>query len=355
MQNNISIDNKSFRNVMKLFQNQQDQKIENLKISVTTIPVPDEVLHHLTHQGGWHRHEIMSHHPGHKLENAIQSLSRTLETYRKCYSDFIARFDAFQEAAKDRTLFTRPREQELEEYEIACRKEIFSLSSSATTLIDMTRRIVLQANRDQENAEEKIDIPDFHTARTEMFDANQHEFIRDLRNNLNHAFFHEANWSLRDTGENQTSHLEFDCEKLKHEGDFSAKARSYMDGQKSIDIRPLFENYHAHIVQFYGWLLPEIENRIPPSVQDYRRCLRLWDANLVRMTFNLIFSQVVKPTTDLYSHLPKYFTSSEMREINALPHQSKEQVDKIISLYDEYGACDDSMRDKIYKAFKVIT
>lgn len=340
---------------MKVIKTQQDQKLEHLKIGVATVPVPDDVLHHLIHQGGWHRHEIMCHHPGHKLENSIQSLIRTLETHKKCYDDFIASFDSFHVAAKDGTLLTRPRSEELNQYEIACRKEIFAISSSATTLVDMTRRIVMQANKEAEEAVGKIDIPDFHSARTEIFDVYQHEFIKELRNNLNHAFFHEANWLLKDSGENQTSHFEFDCEKLKHDGDFNAKARAYIKGQESIDIRSLFEDYHQRLIRFYDWLLPEIENRLHPSVQDYRRCIRSWDANLVRMTFNIIFSQLVKPTTDVYSHLPKYFTPAEMLEINALPHQSKEQVDKIISLYDKHGACDNAMREKIYKAFKVIT
>lgn len=151
------------------------------------------------------------------------------------------------------------------------------------------------------------------------------------------------------------SHFEFDCEKLKHEGEFNASALQYMANKEKIDIKGLFEDYNQRLTSFYEWLMPAIENQLPLSVQDYRRCIRLWDANMVRSAFGLIFLQIVKPTTDLYSHLPKFFTTEEMMEINALPHQSREQVDHIIFLYDKYNACDDVMRQKIYGAFKGIT
>jgi len=49
----------------------------------------------------------------------------------------------------------------------------------------------------------------------------------------------------------------------------------------------------------------------------------------------------------------KFFSPEELVEINALPLRSKEQIDKMIVLYDKYGACDDLMRKKIYTAFQV--
>jgi hypothetical protein len=60
---------------------------------------------------------------------------------------------------------------------------------------------------------------------------------------------------------------------------------------------------------------------------------------------------MVTPETDLYGHLQRYLTPEELQEINTLPHSSKEQVDRIIEMVDEYGACDNELRKLVYKAF----
>jgi len=42
-------------------------------------------------------------------------------------------------------------------------------------------------------------------------------------------------------------------------------------------------------------------------------------------------------------HLQKYLTLEELKEIDALPHRSKQQIDRI-EIVDEYGTCDDEWK-----------
>ena len=332
----------SLREVTKILSEQKRRRNEFLKEGVKTVPVKDEVLERLVGIGGWEEHEIMSCHPGYDLDGKIRSLQRALETYWRCHADLITRLDEFNAASKDGTLFLRPRRSELREHEKACRKEIFALSGAAAALVGLARHV-------------KEIIPEFDEMRAKNFDGRQHEFIKELRNRLNHVTFLEADWSIKDMGPGQTSHFEFKAAELLRDGKFNAAAQTYIRGQQErIDVRSLFETYGKSVQNFYAWLMPEIEDRLPDEVRDYRRCIRARRASSARSWYQILFTQVVKPETNLYGHLQKYLTPEELEEINALPRGSKRQIDRIIDIVDEYGACNDELRELVYKAFGAV-
>jgi len=197
-------------------------------------------------------------------------------------------------------------------------------------------------------------IPSYNEMLVSNFDSAQHEFIKKLRNNLNHVTFHESNWAIRNSGQERTSHFEFNRAKLMRDGDFNEKAQQYItEQQETIDIRCLFESYFARVDSFYAWLMSEIEERLPLEVKDFRRCFKNVHANSVRCWYCMLFKQAVGPETDLFGHLNKYLTSDELEEVYALPRCSKAQIDKIIEIVDEFDACDDELRELIYSAFDV--
>ena len=105
---------------------------------------------------------------------------------------------------------------------------------------------------------------------------------------------------------------------------------------------------------FYAWLMPEIEARLPVDIQDYRRCIRARRAHSARSWYRIFFTQVVTPETDLYRHLLEYLTPEECEDIDAFPHRSKDQINRIIEMVDEYGACDDEFRGLVHKAFSAV-
>jgi hypothetical protein len=163
----------------------------------------------------------------------------------------------------------------------------------------------------------------------------------------------ESDWSVKDIGPAQTSHFQFKAEKLLRDGDFRESRRYIQAQQEPIDVRCLFESYDKSVQRFYAWLMPEIEAHLPPEVSDYRRCIRERRAFAARSWYRILLAQVT-PDTDLYSHLPTYLTPAELVEIDALPRRSKQQIDRIIELIDEYGACDAELRVLIYKAFAMV-
>jgi hypothetical protein len=71
-----------------------------------------------------------------------------------------------------------------------------------------------------------------------------------------------------------------------------------------------------------------------------------------RSEWNAFFRQVVlQSKLDPYQYLDQFLTSEELNEVNQLPFKSKLQVDRIISLMDEYDACDNELRAVVYEAF----
>ncbi len=45
-----------------------------------------------------------------------------------------------------------------------------------------------------------------------------------------------------------------------------------------------------------------------------------------------------------YDYLLRYLTDDELERVYSLPMRSKEQVDLIIKILDDYGACNDDLR-----------
>ena len=56
---------------------------------------------------------------------------------------------------------------------------------------------------------------------------------------------------------------------------------------------------------------------------------------------------------DPYQHLPKLLTAEQMKEMEAFPHRSSQQVDYIISCLDKDGVCDDHLWFVVYRFFNV--
>jgi hypothetical protein len=335
----------ALRQVSKVKASQKRTLIESLKETVRAVPVRAEDLKKLVPLLGDEIDEVMSCHPGHSLDGKIKSLERTLETYWRCNADLLMRLDEFDVASKDGTLFYPSREAALNEYAKSSRKEIFALSGAAAALVDQARHVTM-----------KISFPEFAQVRTEHFNIGQHTFIKELRNHLNHKSFLEPSWSIKNVGPGQTSHLEFNAAKLLRNNGFTGTAKKYLQDQRApIDVRRLFETYGQSVRNFYAWLMPEIEIRLPIDVHDYRRCIHMRRAHVARLWYRLVFTQMVTPETDLYGHLPEHLTPKEREEINALPHRSKEQIDRIIEMVDEYGACDEELRALVYKGFGIIS
>jgi hypothetical protein len=136
-------------------------------------------------------------------------------------------------------------------------------------------------------------------------------------------------------------------------GDFNKEAKSYIARcGETINVEALFADYSARVYKFYEWLKDRLEAQLPAELSDYRRCVSAHKAYMARMTWRLILRHSIDNGADPYEHLDKYLEREALDEIERLPLRSGTQVNRIIELIDEHGACNDELRELAYCLFK---
>ncbi len=70
-----------------------------------------------------------------------------------------------------------------------------------------------------------------------------------------------------------------------------------------------------------------------------------------RSIWRVILMNALELQEDPYKHIGFLLTTKEYTNVTSLPHRSREQVDQIIQLMDEHGACDDELREFVYRLF----
>jgi hypothetical protein len=132
--------------------------------------------------------------------------------------------------------------------------------------------------------------------------------------------------------------------------------KAYVDGQpKKIDIRKVFAAYRARAEQFHGWITTELESEALVALRDYDNLHRRKKNADRRMSWNALLGNWLANWTvppNPHDHLHRFLTAEELIEVNALPRNSKAQVDRIIAIIDPEGAADDRTRAQVYELFR---
>jgi hypothetical protein len=286
-------------------------------------------------------------HPGHKLDQAISSLWNMLEVFR-CACKGIQRENENLRSLAAESKLSHPRnESRIDEIQNEIRKEIFAASGAAFALVDLSRRVFPE-----------VEVPGYKERIEDDFSQDgEHHFIQGLRNSMSHSWFAPAGWSVSyaaASNELSTS-FQFDCEQMLSHGKFDGMAQKYLENAgKYLDVEWVFASYSKKVEGLYGWLSDEIQAHLPEKVLEYRRCMREQKVYVSRCMWRVLIDQVAIPNAiDPYDHLSLYLTEEQLEEVLALPDRSKEQVDRIIELVDEYEACTEDLRNKVYELFAV--
>jgi len=291
--------------------------------------------------------KLVDEHPGCNLYERTRSLRSVLRIFSKSAERFFENLGRFKAETLDDSLFRRNRKSDFEEFEAGFQENLFIFASSAMTLADQSRAL-----------SRKVDLPGYSERVESTFRGNpRHKFIQELRNDLIHVTLHKPQYQVTTNFENHESTCRFMLwpDKLSRSGEYHTLARAYIrDHSQGIDLGELIESYRRDVNDFHGWLNAALDSVVGDQITDYLRCVKRIKAVSSRSLWNIIFRQVLLPgKRDPYQYLDQYLTPTELTEVNKLPFRSKEQVDCIISLVDEYEACDSALRDVVYKAFGV--
>lgn len=314
-------------------------------ISLGPLPWSDEILEQAYWQGFVTAYEAIREHPGYELHKRQQSLNSALRLFRKWCSRFHEDLDRFHVEAHEGRITDMKRAQELKQFEVSFQEALYVIASTAMTLVDQSRRI------------KKYVEPISYKEQIEIF-ANDpaHRFIQELRNDFAHSSLHQPNWqlSVKEDGTRSTEMILF-----LHQFSWSAKqnllARQYLqDRPEGIPISALIMEYQAKVVAFHEWLHQAIVEKAGGRIADYLRCECRLKAIGAHSMWRVLLSQVVIPNKkDPFQYLDRYLTPEQITEINQLPQRSEQQIDRIIEMVDEYGACDEELKHVVYQAFAV--
>lgn len=285
-------------------------------------------------------------HPGYNLYQAISSLRIAFRIFDQAVEDFLSAIYEFHHQAHFGDLFDRRSQGRFDDLLTKVRMSVFTASQSAMALVDHTRRL-----------SKKIEIPGY-TARVEIDFANNsnHRFIQDLRNCLTHVTLVEPHWQLTNSLERgRETHFILKPDELLQFDDWHSLAISYIrENPDGINLKDFLLAYRKKVREFHEWFSNLFYQENESSISDYLRYERHIRAISSRSHWNLILNRVViQAGRDPYDYLLRYLTDDELKRVYTLPMRSKAQVDLIITLLDSDGACNEDLRQVVYKAFGV--
>ncbi len=288
---------------------------------------------------------IMTHHPGHKIFHAHESLKFFLHLFDDTYKELEKAIQHYHVSYKDPDFFSRRGRERHDRAVFDLNRCIFNFATAG----DALRNICIK--------QEKHYKPEHYEKhkRTYFGENSLHQFMQKLRAAMHHEHFIKAEPSIKLTAnDSHETKLFLDCRKLLRLEKIQEKAvvlKYVEDSGVRIDVHEVFKRYLVIVKEFYGWLLSQMD--MSSEFVDYRLCVVERNKALRRQSFTIFIDQLIQSGINPYEHLDKYLSDGEITHIKTLPHASQQQVDKIIEFADQEGACNDDLRKKIYKLFKI--
>lgn len=289
--------------------------------------------------------KAIKEHPGFLAHDALQVLRCSLDVFKDFTLDLFHAIDLFAAESQSQDFWFRSKREHFNKLELHIRKSVFSTAMSAMLLVDTARNIV-----------KNFEPSGYHKYKNETFEGNEeHKFIQDLRNFNCHCRMIEPDWHISWTDTGKQMQFLLNPEKLLIWENWTSLSKEFIRKHpEGVDVECLFRNYEKKVKEFNHWFYNEIEKMSEPELSEYRKYERILNSFEAKSFWNLMFSQVIPGKVDPYDYLNKYLTVPELNEVFLLPKHSRQQVNRIIKILDEYKICDKELRKKIYEAFKVI-
>jgi hypothetical protein len=282
-------------------------------------------------------------HPGFEILQDLTSLDLSLAIFKSCVSDLLNAVDGFHKQAEDPRFWTRPQRDRFEQSALAVTKAVFAAAASALALVDHSRAV-----------RNRYSVPGYDEKRVATFDETEHEFIQGLRHYASHFRVIEADWQREYTPSGKQTKFLLRQSSLLRWKEWTKSALQFIHRHpKGVDIEPLFQTYARKVATFQQWFRDRIQDRCMEDLSGYlhyERTLRRFAAS---SSWRILLANLVEKSGDPFAHLDRYLTEAELAEVLALPPRSVQQVNKVIDILDEYGACDGELRDLVYLAFDV--
>lgn len=331
----------SIESFLKLDQERKTKRRAELIDFLKSVPVAEDVLKEVVWLWPTDFQAVSRHHPGHKIERKLQSLNSMLSIFYQSHADLIEHLDRFDAFSLSDEMHWPIGKQTLKAIETAINKELVAFSALAAALVEFSRRL------------KNVGISDLKSKRDEIFDREEHCFVIALRNVVSHQDFPDISWQITYAKKRTTDFILF-ADDLRCNAELNREALAFVDrcGEK-IHVRALANGYASRVRCFYEWYKSMVEDHKPEALNDYRRIVQAHKATVSRSAHHLLLKHFLARKVDPYKHLHKFLPPDQVKVAVGLPNRSKAQVDYIIAVVDEHGACDEELRQLAYQLFEV--
>lgn len=285
----------------------------------------------------------MFSHSGRNICKALDELQSSFDIFKDAVSDFLQAAQHFHEQSGNPIAW-----RNLDEgvYVIAHRKvlkELFAASASSMALVEHTRRLVNSG----------FTVLSYEEEVARMFNSDGlHELIQGLRNYFLHRKVLPLGYKLASPRPGNISVFFLPRGELLAFDNWKAKAREYIEQQSDeIEVEATFHVYRDRVCKFHNWFIDALKTKHREAIAGFRAHEHALKIASIRGAWHRLVAIATARGIDPYKMLPSVLTEEERQEVLSLDIRSRQQVDRIIEMFDHHGACDASLRQKIYKLF----
>ena len=194
--------------------------------------------------------------------------------------------------------------------------------------------------------------------KTEVFDSEISQFIRELRNNLLHGRVVVPQWSIRFEGQTSSGSMRYTAKELLavellQPGCWEeSKAYLLSIGDETRALSAIVGEHFELLRE----LAQKIRDLFARNVTDAERdFFEIEDSyrRIGRRQWTSIFVRQGRKDKNPYEYLHRFFDPETVRAIRRLPQHSKEQVDFMIAMKTVEVDFDDELRTLLYEIFDV--
>lgn len=317
---------------------------ESPNYSLGPLPWSEEILRKAYFHSFSKAEKAIEEHPGFAVCRELRALQLSLEIFLDSVSDLLQSIDAFRVDAQSPEFWTRPARSRFRGRELAVRRGVFAAATSAMDLVHHSG----SSRKKTEIAEEE-----YTRQVRETIDVHQHGFVQRLRNYITHFRMIEVPWQMTSSASGKQTQFLLRRNVLLQWHGWNRQDKAfigrYPDG---IDVEELFTTYRTCVERFQAWFQGEVARVSEPHLSEYREYERILKRFGSRASWNMVLHLVEVRRLDPFAYLDRYLKKTELDGVLALPRKSRVQIDRIIEILDEDGACDAELRGRVYGCFE---
>lgn len=284
---------------------------------------------------------------GGKLLRSLHDLEDTVWILEANTTELLDEICLFGDRSKNSVFWHQGNTNEAAAHTRAVKRKLFNCTSALMTLVDHARNF--QRSNPVLGYSERVKVV--------FSPPGLHDFLQCLRNYNTHWRIAQTHWSIQHDFQSSCRQARFTVTKaelLLWDG-WTIPAQDYISAAPDvIDIYDVFFAYRKHVQSFYAWHKGAVLDEYASVLQPYLNYRRLYEGLQKKYNWNLVISNVPE-SLNPFQYIGQHLSKRQVERLLTYEHRSEAQVDALIQMLDMQDFCDEILRKKILKLFKIAT